>query len=123
MRRMNGAIEQPGQEARQELEADHPGNRAVGTAEGKGAIGGGDQLAGKRKALRLVAVEQRCAGSLLHHGGEFPRQIHGVADPGVHSLTAHGRVNVRRIANEKGASLAKLRDATRWLHVDMSRTS
>src|SRR5439155_19496445 len=34
-------------------------------------------------------------------GSQFPREIHGVADPRIHALPADGTVDVRGVADEK----------------------
>ena len=41
---------------------------------------------------------------MTQHLGELPAEVHGVADARVHPLPADGTVDVRRIAEEEGAS-------------------
>src|SRR5829696_3343700 len=43
----------------------------------------------------------------MHHIGNLPREIHGIADSGIHALAAHGTVDVCRVAKQEGAPLAK----------------
>jgi len=46
----------------------------------------------------------------LQHCSELPREIDGVADSGVHALTANGAVNVRCIAQQKCAAVPEFRN-------------
>src|SRR5690606_27646240 len=55
----------------------------------------------------VVAVEQSFAGLALQHHGELPREIGGVLHAGVASEAAGRRHDVRRVAGEKYAALAK----------------
>ena len=75
--------------------------------ECEGAIGGRDQPAGEADPLGLIAVEQALGGAAVQHRRELPGQIDRVADAGVHSLPAGGAVDVRGVAEQKGAALAE----------------
>src|SRR3954449_1110915 len=44
----------------------------------------------------------------MHHFGNLPGEIHGIADSGIHALPAHRTVDVCRIAKQECASLAKV---------------
>src|SRR5690606_10826515 len=57
------------------------------------------------------AVEQGFAGLVLEHHGELPREIGGVLHAGVASEATGRRHDVRRVAVEKYAALAKGRGA------------
>jgi hypothetical protein len=75
-------------------------------------IGGGHQPAREADALGLVAVEQGVRRAGRDHRGQFPGKIDGIADPGVHALATNRTMDMRRIAQQKGAALAKMiRDA------------
>jgi hypothetical protein len=43
------------------------------------------------------------SGHPLHHGGELPREVHGVADARVHPLAADRAVNVCGISEQEGS--------------------
>jgi len=51
---------------------------------------------GDRPAFGFVAVQQRLVA--VERGGQFPAQVVGVLDTGVHALAAGGRVGVRGVA-------------------------
>ena len=43
----------------------------------------------------------------VHDGGELPGEVHGVADAGVHALSADRTVDVRGVAEQERAALAE----------------
>src|SRR5262249_25465084 len=63
---------------------------------------------GESDALALIGVEQCVGCAASEHGFEFPRQIDGVADPGIHALPAGGTMNVCRIAEQKRAPFPEM---------------
>ena len=71
-------------------------------------IGRRDQPSRERDALGLVGVEEHAIGATAQHGRQLPRQVHGVADAGVHPLAADGAVDVRRIAEQERAAAAEM---------------
>jgi hypothetical protein len=84
------------------------GERAIFRGEGEGPVGRGDESPGKGDALRLVALEQTSARSLLENRGKLPCQVDGVTNPGIHPLSAHRTVNVGRISEEKCSAAAEV---------------
>jgi hypothetical protein len=56
--------------------------------------------------LGLVGVEQALGRCPVNDLGELPSQIHGVLDAGVESLSADGRMHVRRVARQQHPSIA-----------------
>ena len=60
-------------------------------------------------ALRLVGVEQTRGGACVEHGGELPRQVHGVADASVHPLAADRAVDVGGVSQQERAPLPESR--------------
>ena len=77
--------------------------------------GGGDQPPRKGDPLRLVGVEQVVRRTFLQHGGELPREVHGVADACVHPLATDRAVDVRGISEQERASFAEVvRDAVMY---------
>ena len=100
------------QKARQELRAGPLGDRAVARRRLEHAIGRRDQAPRERDALGLVGVEQVRVRAPADHRGELPREVHRVAEPGVHPLAADGAVNVAGVAEEEHAAARKL-SATR----------
>src|ERR1700737_532407 len=67
----------------------------------KRTIRGRDEAPRESNSFRLVAVEQGGVGSALDDGGDLPAKVHGIADAGIHALTAHGTMNVRGIAEQE----------------------
>ena len=57
--------------------------------------------------LRFIAIQERLAGLPANNGRKFPRQVVGILQPGVHALTAHGAMDMRRIAEQKAAALTE----------------
>lgn len=67
----------------------------------------GDRLSGldeDRAALCGVAVEQRRFAPFRQHGGELPPEVDCVLEAGVQAVGAVGRVAVRGIPRDEGAS-------------------
>ena len=79
----------------------------------KGAVGGGNEHAREADAYRLVRIQQRFILAALRDLREFPAEVHGVANPGVHSLPANPAVNVAGIASRKARPTRNF-SATRW---------
>src|SRR6185437_5077940 len=52
----------------------------------KGAVRGGNKQAREANALGLVGIEERFIGAALRHLCEFPAEIYGIANAGVHAL-------------------------------------
>ena len=44
----------------------------------------------------------------MQDGGEFPGEVHRVADAGVHALSTHGTVDVRGVAEQERATFAEM---------------
>ena len=84
------------------------GDPALGGDEAEHAIGGRDQPPGKADPFRLVAVEQLVGRMAGQNRRQLPGKIDGVADSGVHALTAGGAVDMGRIAEQEGAALAEM---------------
>src|SRR6266851_4920573 len=64
-------------------------------------------LLGDRLAFDLVRVEDRGIRPALDYASEHPRQVHGVGDPGIHAVTAKGHPDMRGVATQKNAPVAK----------------
>src|SRR5207253_9367605 len=75
----------------------------------KDAVGGSDQAPREADPLRLVAVEDVRRRPPAQRRRQFPGEVDGVADAGVHPLAADGAVDVRSVAEEKGAALSEAR--------------
>ena len=84
---------------------------AVGNHQPEAAVGRLQQALRDRQALVLVGVEQRVAGLALDHQRELPRQVVGILQAGVHALRADRAVDVRRVAEQEAAAIAKARRA------------
>src|SRR6185437_15432977 len=67
-----------------------------------------NQLSGETNAFGFVAVEQRVRCPAFHDRRQLPGKVDGVANPGVHALTAGRAVDMRGITAEEGASLAEM---------------
>ena len=93
--------------------ANERGESAGAGGEREHAVGGGDEPAREGDAFGFVGVEQSCGGAAVQDVGEFPGEVDGVADAGVHALAADGAVDVGGVAEEEHAALRK-RSATRW---------
>ncbi|MNZ36522.1 hypothetical protein D3C78_539440 [compost metagenome] len=70
------------------------GNSPIGSDEVKYPVGGGHQFACKRDALGFIGVEQSGLCAAAQHGRQFPGQVDGIANPGVHALAARRAVHV-----------------------------
>src|SRR5712672_3418452 len=80
--------------------------------ERKSAICRRDQSTSESNPFRFIRVEQARGRTPLQRRSDLPRQVHGVADAGVHPLSADRTVDVRGVAEQKGAPVAKVeRDA------------
>jgi len=61
-------------------------------------------------------VEQLVGRTAGQNRRQLPGKIDRVADPGVHPLSASGAVNMSRIAEQEGATLAEtFRHAVMWI--------
>src|SRR6266550_3625760 len=83
------------QHTRYDVQAHEPREWAVAGDELKGPVRRSDQPSGKGDPLDLECVEDRGVGAAFQYRRELPRQVGGVADASVHSLAAHGTVDVR----------------------------
>src|SRR6266478_4349221 len=52
----------------------------------------------RAKPLRSIAVEQAIRRATGHDRRQFPGEVDGVADPGVHALAAGRAMDMRRVA-------------------------
>ena len=84
---------------------DGAGKAVVGGHQGEGTVGAVHEAERHRPPLRLVAVEQPFRGAAPEYVGQLERQVVGVLQAGVHSLSADGRVHVPRVAGEEDAAL------------------
>src|SRR5271169_1306224 len=65
-------------------------------------------LAGDRPALRLIGIEDGGLRPAIEMRGKQPGQVHRIRDPRVHAVTGIGHPDMRRIAGNKRAAVAKL---------------
>ena len=86
-----------------------PREQALLRHQCEGTVRGGDQPAREADPLRLIGFQQAVAGVVLQDSGELPRQVDGVADAGIHALTADRAVNVGRVSEQESAAHAKFR--------------
>ena len=91
-----------------DVEADEAGEAAGAGGERECAVGGFDEAAGEGDAFGFVGVEQFCGGAVVEDVGQFPGEIHGVADAGVHALAADGAVDVGGVAEEEHAAFVEV---------------
>src|SRR5260370_19791944 len=70
-------------------------------------IGSRDQAPGEGDSFLLVAIEERCVRPTLQDSGEFPGEVHRVADAGVHALPTHRAVDVSGVAEQERTTLAE----------------
>src|SRR6516165_9563966 len=84
------------------------GDPALGGSEAECTISGRDQPPGKADPFSLVTVEQLVGRTAGQNPRQLPGKIYRVADPGVHPLPAGGAVNMSRIAEQEGATLAEM---------------
>ena len=101
--------EQRRERARYDVNAHLRGNAPAATDELENAVGRRDEASRERDALWLVAIEDAGPRPPSQHRRQLPREVHGVADAGVHSLPAHRAVDMRCIAEQEGAPLPKAR--------------
>ena len=90
------------------MQSHQPRDRAGARDARKGLIGGHDQAPGEGDSLWLVAIEERRIRVPVEDGGEFPGEIHRVADAGVHALSAHRTVDMRGVAEQERTTFAKV---------------
>src|SRR6266404_1645603 len=93
---------------RHDSRAQDVGDSALSRCEREDPIGGLSQTLGESDTLALIGVEQRIGCAAREYGFEFPGQIDGVADPGIHALPADRTMNVCRIADHKRASFSEM---------------
>src|SRR5580658_395831 len=91
-----------------DVQAHQPRESARTGHTGESPVSGRYQATSKSDSFRLVAIKERRAGMALQNRSEFPRQVDGIADACIHALPAHGTVDVRCIAQQKRAALAKM---------------
>lgn len=97
-----GELDEGGEDVGHEKAANEGGENTAAGDAGEGAVGGGNEGASEGEALRLIAIEDFGSGAARNDRGEFPRQINGVTDAGVHALTAGGAVDMAGVAADKG---------------------
>src|SRR5260370_39545336 len=83
---------------------DRPGARH----SSESPIGRPDQAPGEGDSFLLVAIEERCVRPTLQDSGEFPGEVHRVADAGVHALPTHRAVDVSGVAEQERTTLAEM---------------
>ena len=71
-------------------------------------VGSPHQPTGESDPFGLETVEQGVGRAAVEDGLELPGEIDGVADPRIHALAAGGAVDVRRVADQKGAPLPEM---------------
>ena len=74
----------------------------------KHPIGRRDQAPGEGDSLRLVAVEERRVRPPVQNGGEFPGEVYSVPYAGVHTLSTHGTMDVRGVAEQERTPVAEM---------------
>src|SRR6516164_9909132 len=62
----------------------------------------------RAKAMRFVAVQQRVGRAARKNRLQFPGKINRIADARVHTLSAGGAMNVRRVAEQEGAAFPEI---------------
>jgi hypothetical protein len=77
-------------------------------AKAERAISRRHQPLGKADAFGLVAVQQAVWRAAGQHGRQFPGQIDGVADAGVHALSADRAMDMRGVAEQERAIFAEV---------------
>src|ERR1700730_7895557 len=77
------------------------GDLSLGGCETDYTIGGRDQPPRKADPLGLIRVEQVVARAAGDNRCKLPGKINGVADPGIHALSAGRAVDVRRVAEQE----------------------
>lgn len=98
--------EQRGKEGRQ-FETSEACERAGAGDLSEGAIGGCDEAAREGDAFLFVGVEDSGIGA-TKDCREFPCEVDGIADAGVHALPADGAMDVGGVAEEKDSAGAKV---------------
>ena len=84
-----------------------PGHSAGTRHRDERLIGRRDEPSSERDPLRLVGIEE-CRRSLpVNDSGDLPREVHRVADAGVHPLPADRTVDMRGVAEEKRTTVAE----------------
>jgi hypothetical protein len=106
-----------GEHARDDVWDDHlagPRRRAAGghgaRKRAEDAIGVAQEESADRPPLGFVGVEQLSLCRASRDKSQFPAEVPGVLNAGVHPLRAHGAVNVRRVAGEEHAPLSVVLD-------------
>ncbi len=84
------------------------GHRAVGGGEAEHPVGGGHQAPGELHAFGGVGFQQALGTLAAQYRCQFPGQVDGVADPGVHALAAGRAVHVGGVPEEEHPAGAKL---------------
>ena len=85
-----------------------PATQPFDTISAKRTIRRIQQPVRHRHALGLVAVEKRLVRAVADDERQFPRQVVGILQPGVHALSTGGAVHVRRVAEQEAPPLAKV---------------
>jgi len=84
------------------------GDPALGGGEAEEAIGGRDQPPCEPDPLSLIGIEQLVGRAAGHHGGKLPGEVDGIANPGIHALSAGRAVNMRGVAKQQRPPLAEM---------------
>src|SRR5205085_3499731 len=83
-----GEAEKEGHDVRNQEGSDQVGGDPAADDALEDSVGRGDQAVGEGDSLGLVGVEDGVIGATLEDGGDFPGEVDGIADAGVHALTA-----------------------------------
>jgi hypothetical protein len=60
-----------------------------------------ENVPGDRTTFLLVAIEKQVRGAPVGDQGQFPRQVMGVHDPGIHALATCRGVNVHGVPSQQ----------------------
>src|SRR5262245_13213170 len=61
----------------------------------------------KGDSFRLVRIEDPIVHALVQDCGKLPREVHGIADAGIHALPADWTMNVGGVAQQECAPAAE----------------
>src|SRR6516225_10245836 len=93
---------------RRESRADYLSDLSLGRYQHEHPVRGLDQAACESDALGFVAVQQRVGRAARKNGLQFPGEIDRIADAGIHTLSAGGAMDVRRVAEQEGAAFPEI---------------
>src|SRR5580658_9153046 len=90
------------------MKPDEPRQRPGAGYGSERPIGGSNQAPRKSDSFWFITVEKCSVGPPAHHCRELPGQVHGVANAGVHPLSAYRTVNMCRVTEQKRAAFGKM---------------